>query len=115
MKCRDVDGRAESSAEVFRDNTTTLAEYLVSNAFTIPRPSYWLVDREVMKVPLLKHQLRERQDSLPSLQSPKSTILRNHFRKGAHQPPPIPLSYISFNTNPNHNTQSRPLLPFVLL
>jgi hypothetical protein len=40
MKCRDGDGRGVSSAEVFRDNTTTLAEYLVTNAFTIPRPSY---------------------------------------------------------------------------
>ena len=40
MKCRDGDGRAARSAEVCRDNTTTLAEYLVTSALTIPRPSY---------------------------------------------------------------------------
>ena len=34
-----MDESAESSAELFRDSTTTFAEYLLTNALTIPRPS----------------------------------------------------------------------------
>lgn len=39
MKCRDVDGNEDRSADLLRDNTTTLAAYLEIRALTIPRPN----------------------------------------------------------------------------
>jgi hypothetical protein len=41
MKWSDVAGSEESSGDVFLERTTTLAEYEVINALTIPRPSYY--------------------------------------------------------------------------